>query len=132
MSYTVEKLPNEPIILDILNADYNRATDANSHLEELLNLLEAQRTPVYLIFDISEVAFSLDDIMQGIKLATKQYQVFKHSNIRENIFVTDSRFMKLASDGMRNPIFGSLSIRTIETRDAALAYARAQAASPNR
>jgi len=132
MSYTLEKLPNEPIILDILNADYNRAADAQPHLNDLFALLEVQPTPVFLIFDISEVTFSFDDILQGIKLATKQYQVFKHPKIQENIFVTSARFMKLASEGMHNPIFGGLSLRTIDTRAAALAYARAQAASPNR
>jgi hypothetical protein len=132
MSYTIEKLPNEPIILQVLNADYTFGAEASPSMLELMTLLDAQRERVYLIMDMSEVSLNLDDAIQAASMSTQQHKLLTHPNTIESILVSDSRLMKLMAKGLNTPIFGNIILRTFESRSAALAYACSQAAQQSR
>jgi hypothetical protein len=127
MSYTVKKLPNEPIVLAVVDPDYVATAEAEQFLQDILKTLDAQGELVYLVFDSSPASITLDDLLQGVRLATQQQQLFKHPKLCEGIMVTPSRLMKLVVQGLNNPIFGNLSIHQAESLEAALAYARTQA-----
>jgi hypothetical protein len=127
MSYSIEKLPNEPIIVQILNEDYTFGGEASPSMKELTQLLDAQPEPIWLIMDMSAVTLSLDDAIQAASMATEQHKLLKHRNTRESILVTDKRLIKLMAQGMNNPIFGNIVLKTFDLRSAALAYARSQA-----
>jgi hypothetical protein len=132
MSYSVEKLPNEPVVLSVLYADHNVAIEGEQSLMDTLKVLDAQRNPVYLVLDILEMNFRLDDAIQAVSMATQQNQVFKHPRIIETVAVTNSRLMQLVAKGMKSATFGNLNIRVFDSRSAALAYARTQAAALTR
>jgi hypothetical protein len=127
MSYTIEKLPNEPIIVQVLNEDYTFGNEAAPSMAELTKLLDAQPEPVWLIMDMSAISLSLDDAIQAASMSTQQFKLLKHRNAQESILVSDSRLIKLMAQGMNAPIFGNITLKTFETRGAALAYARTQA-----
>src|SRR5690349_6654430 len=111
MSRSIEKLPNEPILLCTLNADYSAASEAEQFIKDIVATLDAQTEHVYFILDTSEATISLEDVLQGTRLTTQQYDLFKHKHIYESIIVASGRFMKLVVQGLNNPIFGSLNIR---------------------
>jgi hypothetical protein len=129
MSYTVEKFPNERIVLQVLHADYSYGSEGAESANAVFDILEAQNEPIYLIMDIREAAFSMEDILQGSSSVMQQRQLLKHPNIIENIIVTESRFMKLVVQGFNSPVFGNVNVRVFDSRDAAIAYARTQAAA---
>ena len=129
MSYTVEKFPKEPIVLQVLHADYRYADEGTQSANAIFDILEAQNEPIYLIMDLRDAAFSMDDILQGSSAVMQQRQLLKHPNIIENIIVTESRFMKLVVQGFNSPVFGNVKFQVFDSRDAALAYARTQAAA---
>jgi hypothetical protein len=124
MSYTIQKLPDEPIVVAISHADFSGAEGADM-MDELYATLDAQTEHVYLVSDMSAVNLSVDDMLQGASLVTRgQKPVLLHPNITETIIVATSAFIRLATKGLASPIFGSQHIQVIENLDAALAYCR--------
>lgn len=128
MSYHLEKLTNEPIVLNVLHADCRLSVEGRAILAELLPLLEAQRDPVYLILDSSAMAFDVTEILQGTALVARYYEVFKHPQVRELISVIEKPFLKAAAEALSNPRFGGVKVHIVPSLDAGLAYARTQIA----
>jgi hypothetical protein len=98
----------------------------------MLALLETQHEPVHLIFDVSVVSFSFEDILQGGGTASKQQQFFHHPKVAQTIIVAGNRLVKLAAQGLNSATFGSLNIKAVDSLNAALSYARTQAAAKRR
>jgi hypothetical protein len=111
MTYTIEKLPNEPIILHTLLAEHSFSLHGEQSLTDVFNMLDAQAVPVYLIFDMVEANFNLDDVMRAANVAMKQIKLLSHPNLREAVVVTHSRLIKLAADGMKSATFGNAYAR---------------------
>jgi len=122
VSFTVEKLPNHPVVVQTLGKDFSHAAEGIRGMEQATHLLDQQSHPVFFIWNLSDVSLSLDDIIAGAGLATKQAKFFQHPNIREAIVITKSRMLELASKGMDSPIFGNIKMRIFKTLDEALAY----------
>jgi hypothetical protein len=129
MSYTVEKLPNEPIVVCTFHADFKIGVEGDVSLNTNIALLDKQTERVYYIVDCTYATFNLDDAIQGANMTTRQKQLFKHPKIIESIFVTQSRLIKLVVQGLNNPMFGSIAVHVVDSLNAALAYARSQAAA---
>lgn len=124
MRYEIRKLPNEPIIIAGLNADFSISEDGAACAEEIIEFLDRQRERVFLIVNILHLAFSFEDILGGSSLATRQIELFKHPNMREGIVITQSRMVELASRGLSSEVFGRIKLRSFKTLDEALSYAR--------
>ncbi|MFN8529038.1 MAG: hypothetical protein U0670_10535 [Anaerolineae bacterium] len=128
MSSSAQKLPNEPIILRILDADVTTEADQKAEMLADLQLIETQREPVFLIIDFlrSPIPESLDDVMIASDLSTRQMSLFVHPNIRRVIFVTVNPMLELAAKGLDTEIYGFVKIKVFHTREEALAYARSE------
>ncbi len=124
MKYQIEKLPDEPIIIGHVQESASTAEENNLAIGQLMELLDQQTQPVILIFEMLTANMSLDDLIQGAAIAARQRAMYKHPMLRENVIVTQSRLIDLASRGMSSATFGHLKIRTYKTLDEALAYAR--------
>jgi hypothetical protein len=129
MSFTIEKLPGEPILLATGNADFHSA-EGPALNDGMYEALEALSENVYLISDMARISFTLDDVLEGSTVMTSRGQkpVWAHARVIENIFVTSSGFIKMAAKGLSAPIFGGLQIKVCETRDEALAHCRGKIA----
>jgi hypothetical protein len=129
MSYSIEKLPNEPILLCVMNADYSTAAEAEHFIGGIMKALDNEHEHVYLIMDALAATVSFEDALYGTRLVTQQLQLFKHEKIQESIVVTSRRFLQLVVQGLNNPIFGNIQIQHFESSTEAVAYARNQAAA---
>ena len=128
MSYTIEKLPGEPIILSTGGADFTGA-EGPQLVEDMYQAVEHHPERIYLISDMSAITMTMDDVLQGSSLMTRgQKAAYSHPNVIENVFVTRSNFIKMAAKGLSAPIFGGLQVRVVETLDEALSYCRSRAA----
>ena len=125
MSYTTEKLPNEPIVFAKLHTDFNIVEEGEPLNSDALALIEAQAEPVYYIADISDYPPSLDDVVSAVNWGGKgKAPTLNHPNVCEAIIVSRSAMVKLAVKGLRSASWGNMKVQCFETLEEALAYAR--------
>ncbi len=124
--YTIEKLPDEPIIIQTIRSDSSVAEVPDS-MSTMRELLEAESTPLFVIYDVSQASFGLQDILSGSNEASRSEKpLLKHPNIRETLVVSTSDLVRMAARGMNSPIFGNVALRVFDTLEEALAYCRQQ------
>lgn len=126
MPYSIVKLPDEPVVISTLYADYNNSKEGEASMSDTTVMLDAQAEPVYYVFDVSKYSPSLDDVLAsvnwgGVKCNTPS---FSHPNVREPIIVSRSAMVKLAAKGLKSATWGNKSIQVFDTLDEALAYTR--------
>lgn len=127
MTFTIEKLPDAPVIIQTIRSDSTVAEVPDS-MSTMRDLLEAQSEPIFVIYDVTHMSFSLDDLMHGASDASRtEKPLLKHPLIRETLVVSSSDLIKLAARGMNSPIFGNIALRVFDTMEEALAYCRQQA-----
>jgi len=131
MAVKFELLPGEPILIQTLDKEFNFGTDGKTLLDRTMATLDAQSEPIFYIADMTEVDFSLDDMIGASNLVTRQVALFRHPKMREGIIVTESRLMGLAARGLNSPIFGDITLKVFKTRDEALAYVRGEIQKTN-
>ncbi len=124
MSIKIEKLPDEPILVEHVDKEFSLKNEGSQTVEQALGALDQQTEPVFYIIDATEARMSLDDIIASASLVTKQFALFKHAKIRETILVTQSQFTALAARGLNSPMFGHVNMRVFKTLPEALAHAR--------
>lgn len=125
MPYTVEKLPDEPIL--VVNS--SRGEDPYGEMAEAIDginqTLDEQPEPIYLILDMRTMTLSLDEIMEAAMLSARgRNAMLHHRNIRESIFILTDPLVRMAVRGLDSATFGQLKARTFETLDQAVAYCR--------
>ena len=128
MTNTIQKLPNEPIVVDSMSPDYDLAVELPQALPKLIETVEQLAEPVFWVVDISKVEeMDVEDLLIGTELLiTGEKALYHHPNIREVMYVTSSQMIRLAATGLSDDLFGNLKIHVFETLEAALQYARKQ------
>ncbi len=125
MSTKFKKLDNEPIVVVTLPKDYDLAAELPVQLPKYLQLLNAATEPVYWIVDARNSPLKGEEIALGASLVARgEHPLYHHPNIRQVIYVTSARIMKLAADGLKAEPFGHVNIKLFDDLDQALEYAR--------
>ena len=126
MSFKVEKLPNEPVILFTIFEDYDLLSEIGTAHQMVENLLEAQTAPVFLVHEI-KAPVSLEELIVGANPESHgRKPVWQHPNVRKFIVITTNAAMLAAAEGMGSEAFGNINIMVVGTLDEALAHVRAQ------
>lgn len=127
MSYSVEKLPGEPIILYVGHQDHQVAVEIENVVLDVTRLLDAQSEPVYFVNDLrAERTPTVDElIMAADLLARKASAMYHHPMVRKLVVVTNNEVIRAAYQGGASKIFGNIHAVIFDTLDEALAYARA-------
>jgi hypothetical protein len=124
--YTIEKLPDEPIIIQTIRSD-SSATEVPDSMSTMRELLESADTALFVIYDVSHASFGVQDILSGSNEASRSERpLLKHPNIRETLVVSTSDLVKMAARGMNSPIFGNIALKVFDTLEEALTYCRHQ------
>ena len=127
VSFTNEKLPDEPIIISVLSSSFSIGEDMAPIMAEVTALLEEANTPCYYVSDVRKIQIGLDDLLQGTSMASRGSQaLLHHPLVKEFLLVTDSKVLEMAGKGLRHDVFGNVNIRVFQSMEAALAYARSQ------
>jgi hypothetical protein len=126
--YTVERLPDEPIILHNILADWSVSRDITNSIDECVRLLNAAIEPIYFITIMADdVSISFHDLLvASTQLARGSNALMHHRNLKQYIVVTHIGAMKMAVRGLNSEVFGNVSTAAFDTLDEALAYIRAQ------
>jgi hypothetical protein len=121
-----KKLDNEPIVVVTLPKDYDLAAELPVQLPKYISMLDAAPEPVYWIVDARNSSLGVEEIITGASLvASGKHPLYHHPNIRQVIYVTSSRIMKLAAEGLQSESFGHIAIKLFDDLDEALKYTRA-------
>jgi hypothetical protein len=127
MSYTVEKLANEPItIYTALDFDINELPKSD---KALLDLLSKQTELVYHIMDMGSLKLNLDELIQVAghvafgKDATFRHPLFTKT-VRELLLITADPTLALSGEALSSDIYGNIPVRVFNSREAALRYIR--------
>lgn len=124
MKSSLEKLPNEPIIIFAVGEQGEENAPVT---DELLSLLDSLPEPVTLIFDLTNFKASFQDMLLGIKTSsTGETSLMRHPKIKQYLSVTDSKALQMIAKGMDTVTFGNIKITVFPTLDEALAHARSQ------
>ena len=126
MSFTIVKYPNEPIIVQTFNEDYDYETEMPVSNPAIYSALDSvSEENVYLI-DVFNFDVMLDDIIRGAStVARGEKSLWHHPKLKQVILVTRDETLRMAAAGMSAKTFGALQIPVFETLEEALVYARA-------
>jgi hypothetical protein len=127
MSFSIEKLPGEPIVLVTLGADYTAEDDTPEIAQRFASLVEASGHPVKLVIDVRPAIrrATMNNITNGMLLAVEgDPPLLRHPLMDELILVAVTDVMKHVADGFRSPAFGNVKVNLFQMYDEAMAYAR--------
>jgi hypothetical protein len=129
MPSTVEKFPNEPIIIQTMSPDYQLRLEMPKVYPSLREILDQQAEPVFWVVNISAVLqITVEDLLIGTEMVAQgEKALYRHPNIREVLYVSTNPMIQLAVEGVRSDSFGNLKVLIFENLETALRYAREQA-----
>lgn len=125
-SNLARKLPDEPIVI-VSFAEFDPDPLRSESLDlQIAAFLDTVSTPVFLVLDMTGHSQSLDDMVLGFAEAIRgDNPVLKHPNLREIVQVASDMVFERVAEGMDNELFGNIKVRSFDTLEDALAYARA-------
>jgi hypothetical protein len=127
MSYTLEKLPNEAIIVYTQGPATHETQGIVETLDDIAHFLNAQSDAVFLIWNVGGMSIDMDDLIQSASKAGRgSNAVLHHSRVRENVYVVSNRMVRLAIKGLESATFGRAKVIQFDTLDEALSYCREQ------
>ena len=126
-SYTLRKLPDEPIIVFKMATNYD-GSEIELVVRDSTALFDAAEEPVILIVDLSNQAMlDMEELMIGANAAARgEASPFHHSKLRQTVFVTRNPIFKATAEELGLDIYGNLFVPVFENYEDALAYTRAQ------
>ncbi len=124
-TYTIEKLPGEPILLFTAHRDYDVSVDIVKAAAEVNQLLDELGEPVFFVQDLMAVVIDVDDMLVGSNTAGgSETATFRHPNIREVVAATQDQMLRMALEGMANETYGNVRVSLFDNIDDAMAYVR--------
>ena len=126
MPYSIEKLPDAPILI-ITHESKQLLAEMGRLMDEIKPLLDAQQEPVFLVMDIRRLGIAVEDLAAAASAAARgPGALLHHPNVRENLLVSSAGLVKLGAQGLRTATFGNTKIRVFDTTEQALEYCHRQ------
>ncbi|HEC22199.1 MAG TPA: hypothetical protein ENI95_04710 [Chloroflexi bacterium] len=126
MSFTVQRLPNEPILI-VTRFDAT-PSDLLQIFQQSLELSEDIEGTVYRIHDISRVDLDFGTMVAGMANASEKRKGSMRDPRFQDILVGGHELIRLASAAFQQEQYGNLTIPFFESLEEALDYARKQIA----
>ncbi len=127
MDFTIEKVPDKPIVMFVPDEAFNLGTGLTKMVEAATTVLDQMEEPVFYIPDMSKARIRLDDMFLGLtQVALGEKPFLRHPKIREILVVVLNPVIKKVAKGVGNGLYGDIPLRTFKTRQEALDYAERQ------
>lgn len=127
MNFSVERLPDLPIVVTTLLPGYSLQTDFPKSYIAASQLLNNESEPVYYMIDLANTPLDMEGIMVGAnKTSRDSGGTFHHPMVKEVLLVSPSISIKIAVEGLKSELFGNVNAKAFVSRDDALAYVRSQ------
>lgn len=129
MGFTLQLLPDEPIILTIAKG-HLAAGDFAEMFAKSRKLLMGMPAPIYRISDFREASSSFTDLLRMAQIASKGEEGTTSDPRIKAVLVGTNQWVSLARTIIEQPQYSAMRFPTFETMEEALAYARSQLAAP--
>jgi hypothetical protein len=127
-TYTVKKLPGEPIIYCWMSETW-KASELPAVFEQVAVILDVSSEPLILITSAQNIDLTLDDMIATASFAAGgSDSLLHHPKLQEFIFVTTVRKLQLAAKTLDSDAFGNVPVKIFDSEDEAFVYARARIA----
>jgi hypothetical protein len=127
MNYSVNLLPNEPIITAICEEGFKLGADMIPMIQDIRTILDTANSKHLIIFDLQHATFGLDDIISVANIVNRpEISVADHPQVAGMIVVSTNKVIALGAKGMNTPAFKNFSLPLFPTLDEAVAYARSK------
>jgi hypothetical protein len=126
MSYDLERLPDDPVILFKGYKDFGAPNELGQAVGDIMRLLDQQPEPVYLIQDerLHRTPNVEEMIIVGQALAWETRALYRHPMLAGVIIVTANEITQALYQGLNSEVFGHVQVELFDTPDEALAYVR--------
>jgi hypothetical protein len=129
MFYTLQKLWNEPIILQTVYPGYDLDQDVPHAAQQVFELLDTMGGPAYIVADARALRKSLGDLVETLGLVNNGTQAaFHHPHIREVVVVAVADIEPSGIETLVQAQNGGPAVTVVGTLDEALRYVRARVA----
>ncbi|HEC22198.1 MAG TPA: hypothetical protein ENI95_04705 [Chloroflexi bacterium] len=130
MSFTMQRLPDEPILI------VTRFDAVPSDLPDIFRLsLELKKEiegTVYRIHDLSRIDLDFSTMVEGMANASAKCEGSMRDSRFRDILVGSHELIQLASAAFQQKQYGGLTIPLFESLEEAVEYARLQIGAANR
>ena len=123
MSFTIEKLPGEPIVLLTTHKDIDISHETSQIIEQAVELFDSLDEPVFYIVDMTHSSVDLEDLLVGASAVLVQKYI-NHPNMREMMIVSSDEAVHLSVQGFDSDAFGNVKAQIFTALADALDYAR--------
>jgi hypothetical protein len=121
--FTVEKLPNMPVVLFTAKPGYDIMHDLGESIMAAVEVIDSQSKPIYYIQDIRNLQPDLDGVVDAAnRLSRGDSPLYHHPKILKVIGVTSDAAVRMAFKGMNSTVFGNTEVLAFDTVDEAIAY----------
>ncbi len=125
MGFSIELLPNEPIIITTASGKLS-AQDFADMFARSRKLLQGMAGPIYRISDFREATSSFMDLLRMAQIASKGDEGTTSDPRIKAVLVGTNQWVNLARTIVAQPQYAAMNFPTFETFEEALQYARAQ------
>jgi hypothetical protein len=130
MSYTVEALPDLPVVISRALPGFDMEAEQSLLQRDVRTHLDAASEPLFYVIDLSQTSLDFNAILRGSSGgARSETSPWRHPNIRGVIFVSSDEVIHRAVAGMDSAAFGHFKALTFNTLDEALAQVRQEVES---
>ncbi|MEO0563054.1 MAG: hypothetical protein AAF125_13180 [Chloroflexota bacterium] len=131
MLVSVEKLPNERIIVVQYNAPFEPNQDISAAQSEIAALLDENEGVFFRIDDLSKANMTWQQFVDGIFVATREVPGSMVDARIRGVLVGDDEMIQLASASMKQQQYGATNTPVFASLDEALAHARQELSLPS-
>jgi hypothetical protein len=127
MSFKIEKLPNEPIIICTLAPNFEPANDYPSFWPQLGKMVEGMEGPIYRITHLLSTNFNFGQMTVAIGEETRSGLPGSLGDPRiRSVLVSQAALAQLAVQSLQQEQYGQRDNPLFGTLEEALAYVREQ------
>ncbi len=129
-TYSVEKLPGEPIVISTAFPDWNAFDYMEPFMKDLIHLIDqAEEQDLYYVINLAAWSPKLPEIVQAANAAGRGGNtILHHPKIRKLLIVTQMKLVEIAGHGLNSDLFGKLPVAIFTSLEDAIAEARSLAA----
>jgi len=127
-SFTITMHNTLPIMMTRFNPSFEFAKDAMPYTVQTRQKLDAQSSPVFYLFDLSDWHnMSLDELMQAAAQAARgKDSNFHHPMNRGTLIITQEDIVAMSAEGLHSAAYGNANVKVFNTVDDALNFAQSE------
>ena len=125
MTFTIEMLPDEPIVICTMSDQFNPITDYGAFWQQLGAILQGKEGPIYRITYLETEQIQFSDMVTALAAEAKSGMPGSLTDPRiRSLLVNRSLLAQMAVESIKQDQYGRLETPLFGTLDEALAHAR--------